>query len=151
MSTETNYSGKRIAFYFVAFFVVLTVVYTLMATLAIRSQTGLVTDHPYEKGLAYNEVVKDADEQAALGWQGEITYNGKQLIFTLKDKAGRPLKLEKASAQITRPTQAGLDFSVELKDGAAEVTFPEKGLWEVRVFAKSKGKDYQQARRIVVE
>jgi hypothetical protein len=43
-----------------------------------------------------------------------------------------------------------MDFSVSLTEGKVTVTFPAKGLWEVRVFATAGGHSFQQSRRIVV-
>jgi len=156
MSGSLKFKDRLIPWYFVAFFVFLTVVYATMVTIAVRTHTGLVTEHPYEKGLAYNVVVDEADAQSALGWRGEIQLRhsregGNLLQFELYDKAGKQLKPDKITAQITRPTQAGMDFSVELTSGTVKVDFPVKGLWEVRIFAHVGDKHYQQTKRIVVE
>lgn len=142
---------KMIPWYFVAFFLVLAVVDGAMVTLAVRTQTGVVTDHPYEKGLAYNRIVSAAEKQQLLGWKSDMTYEKKTLIFTLLDAKGILVKPEKATAKIIRPTQDGMDFSVQLKDGKAQMTFPKPGLWEVHVQAEAGGIPYQHTKRIVVQ
>ena len=154
--SNMNKNDRWIPWYFVAFFVVIALVLAGMATVAIRTQTGVVTEHPYEKGLAYNETVKQAEIQDALGWKGDISYENNTINFTLHDKNGKTVIPDKIIAKISRPTQDKMDFSVELKDGSAVVDFPAKGSWEIRVFAnvgdKNVGdKKYQQAKRIVVE
>ncbi len=156
MSTVLERRDRLIPWYFVMFFVGLVVVLGGFVMIAVRTQTGVVTDHPYEKGLAYNKVVAAAAAQEALGWKGGVEFTGTTagkgtLQFTLTDKKGKPLALESAEVKFDRPTQAGHDFTVALTKGRAEVTFPEAGLWEARVFAVSGGKSYQQAKRIVVE
>lgn len=147
---------RMIPWYFVMFFVGLAAVDGVLVTLAVRTQTGVVTDHAYEKGLAYNKVVDAAAAQAKLGWKGAIEFvpsagNAGMLRLKLSDKTGKALKLDDATASIARPTQAGMDFEATLTNGEARVTFPEAGQWEVRVFAKVGDTPYQQSKRIVVE
>ncbi len=151
MSGVMQRRDKLIPWYFVIFFLVIALVNGVMVTLAVRTHTGIVTDHPYEKGLAYNRVVAAEEKQEALGWNGEITYANGILNVTVRDKGHRLIVLEKATATITRPTQAGMDFTVELMGEKTPVAFPAKGLWEVRIVATARGEAYQQAKRIVVE
>ena len=149
MSTLSR-RDKLIPWYFVAFFVVLALVDGTMVTLAVRTQTGLVTQHPYEKGLAYNQVVKAEEQQKALGWKSDIKVENGMLLFALKDAEGKLLNADKVIANILRPTQAGMDFVVEIKNGKTPITFPAKGLWEVRVNAEVGAIHYQQSKRIVI-
>lgn len=149
MSTALN-RDKWIPWYFVLFFAVVASVNAVMVTLAIRSYSGTVTEHPYEKGLAYNQVIAAADAQEKLGWKSEIGYEGGMLNFVLRDKAGARLTPTQAVASITRPTARGMDFTLPLKSAATPVTFPAHGVWEVRVDAEYDGHRYQHTRRIVV-
>lgn len=156
MTTSTNPRDRFIPWYFVAFFVFIALTDAVLVTLAVRTQTGMVTKHPYEKGLAYNKVITAADKQAQLGWKGDITTTPttKQkinLTFTLRDASGKVIPADNVSATLTRVTQDGMDFTVPLKHGAAEITFPLAGLWEVRLYASSNGASYQQSKRIVVQ
>lgn len=144
-------SGRQVWWYFAAFFGFVAAVNTVMVTLAIRTHSGMVTDHPYEKGLAYNKIVEAEQQQEAQGWKGRIDYRDHMLSFTLRDKSNRLLSVEKVTASITRPTQQGMDFSMQLKGEETPVHFPQKGLWEVRVDALHDGVRYQQSKRIVVE
>ena len=150
-SAEMQPRDRWIPWYFVLFFVVIGVVNAVMVTLAIRTHTGMVTEHPYEKGLAYNEVVAAEAAQKKLGWKGEINVSKDTLYFNLRDANGKPLKVENASAHFSRPTQAGMDVDVPLTNGQAQMDLPVKGLWEVRVFAKHGDKTYQQSKRVVIE
>ena len=151
-------TGRRVWWYFVAFFGFIAAVNTVMVTLAIRTHSGIVTDHPYEKGLAYNRVVEAEKKQQELGWKSVIELRhsragGNKLVlyFELKDKAGAIISPDKATATITRPTQSGMDFTLELKGAETAVEFPAKGVWEVRVDAQHGSVHYQQSRRIVVQ
>ena len=143
--------GKRVWRYFLLFFGMIAAVNAAMVTLAIRTHTGIVTEHPYEKGLAYNEVVQAEEKQQALGWKGTISYENGMLTFSLFDRAGKRIVPQQVNASISRPTQAGMDFSLTLASKPTPVHFPVKGLWEVRVDAVSEGVHFQQSKRIVVE
>ena len=144
-------SGKRVAWYFVAFFGFIAAVNAVMMTLAIRTHSGIVTSHPYEKGLAYNQVVEAQKKQDEWGWTADINYIDALLIFTLKDHKGARITPEKITATITRPTQQGMDFTVEFEGDKTPVTFPVKGAWHVRVDAVVGDKHYQHSKRMVVE
>lgn len=144
-------TGRRVWWYFVAFFGFVFAVNAAMVTMALRTHSGLVTDHSYEKGLAYNQVVEAEKKQEALGWKGSINYKNGTLSFDLHDKNNNPITPKKTTATITRPTQQGMDFTLELKDVETSVKFPANGLWEVRVDAEHEGVHYQQSKRIVVE
>jgi nitrogen fixation protein FixH len=142
---------KIIPWYFVMFFALIFLVNGVMVTLAIRSHTGTVTEHPYEKGLAYNRVVEAEERQEALGWRGDMQYADGILSFALRDKNGRNIAPEKGIVVISRPTQAGMDFTVPLAGAQTPLHFPERGLWEVRIEAEASGQRYQQAQRVVAE
>lgn len=144
-------TGKRVGWYFVAFFGFVAAVNAVMVTLAIRTHSGAVTDHPYERGLAYNQVVQASAQQEALGWESEIYYINGMLYFELRDKHGKPIIPDNATALITRPTQQGMDFAVELKGVETPVDFPTTGLWNIRVDAMREGVHYQRSGRIVIE
>ena len=148
--TALSRRDKFIPWYFVIFFVVLALVDGVMVTLAVSTQTGLVTEHPYEKGLAYNQVVKAEEQQEALGWKSDVKYENGILFFVLKDAGGKILHADAITANIVRPTQAGMDFLVKLNEGKVPIIFPIKGLWEVRVHAKVGQQEYQQSKRIIV-
>lgn len=150
MSTLSR-RDRMIPWYFVMFFAFIAIVDGIMVTLAVRTHTGLVTDHAYEKGLAYNQIVQAADAQAQLGWKSEIALEGNTVYFRLRDAQSQPLAWEQATATISRPTQAGMDFTVDLRPDGSAISFPLKGLWEVRVDASHRGVHYQQTKRIVVE
>lgn len=160
LERPTAARDRWIPWYFVLFFAVISAVMATMVTLAVRTQSGIVTDHPYEKGLAYNRVIASAERQAALGWKGTATHTPTgertgRLTFRLRDKAGAPVHVESVAVRIVRPTQAGHDFRATLlpitgDDYAAEVTYPLPGVWELHFHAVANGQPYQQSTRIVV-
>ncbi|MBY0406750.1 MAG: FixH family protein [Rickettsiales bacterium] len=145
---------RWIPWYFVLFFAVIFAVDGTMVTLALRTHTGLVTDHPYEKGLAYNRVVEAYAKQAELGWQGTIILESGEITFTLRDAAGHIVKADRVTAKFTRPTQSGMDTTIPLTPSAeswkAALTLPAPGLWEMHVFAVRGTQEYQQTKRVVI-
>lgn len=152
---------RLIPWYFVAFFVVLAIIDGIMVTIAIRTQTGTVTKHPYEQGLNYNQIINASEKQNTLGWNGDINFHSTSnktgnLKFILKDKSGTIFEPENVSATITRPTQSGMDFEIKLihdESGIflSDINFPLTGLWEIRIFVKDHNNTYQKSKRVVVE
>ena len=149
--TLKPFRDRIIPWYFVMFFLVVAAVNAVMVTLAVRTLPGTVTDHPYEKGLAYNQVVAASDKQEALGWKGDVSYHAGQLQFTLRDRSNKPLQPESVTAKLFRPSKAAMDFVVSLTRGGAPVKFPVNGLWEVQIDAVVGDTHYKQTKRIVVE
>lgn len=149
--SEMTKRDRIIPWYFVMAFVLVAIVNAIMVTIAVRTNTGIITEHPYEKGIAYNKIVEAEEVQEKLGWKGSIEYANGKVIFALRDKENKKLTPEKITATITRPTQAGMDFTVDLASGEAAINFPQKGLWEVRIDTDYNGHHYQQSKRIVVE
>lgn len=144
-------TGTRVWWYFVAFFGFVAAVNTVMVTLAIRTHSGVVTEHAYEKGLAYNQVVQATEKQKEQGWKSKIEYSSGQLHFTLRDHDNHRITPESATATITRPTQQGMDFTMELENPDTKIEFPALGMWDIRVDADYQGAHYQQTKRIVVQ
>lgn len=142
---------RLIPWYFVAFFAVIALVDGTMVTLAVRTQTGLVTEHAYEKGLTYNKIVAAEETQRQLGWKGNIEYRNGILHFSLQDHMGMPLQSLLSKATISRPTQDGYDFMVEMKQGQIPMQFPMKGIWDVRIDTEYNGYPYQHTQRLIIQ
>jgi nitrogen fixation protein FixH len=127
-------------------FAVVIAVNLALTYFAVHSDTGLVTEHPYELGTGYNRVLDDAAVQAALGWQGELHFRaanhlGGTIDIDLRDRDGQPLSGLSVSARLVRPLGGVADAELattELAPGryAAPVSLAEPGQWEVRVAAR---------------
>ncbi len=163
MTTNIKSSDRFIPWYFVLFFIVLTIIYGIMISFAVKTQTGMVTEHPYEKGLNYNKTIELANTQDSLGWKSNIdiefnSLNNKigKLKFTISDANKKLILADKVVAKIVRPTQGNMDFNINLspdKNGGfeAEIKFPQEGLWEIRIYTKSANNNYQTSKRLVVK
>ncbi|MDH3596413.1 MAG: FixH family protein [Rhodospirillales bacterium] len=146
---------------FFAMFAVVFAANGVLVVFAFGSWTGLETRGAYEKGLAYNDTLAAAREQAALDWQVGITLapgdDGRvRLEATFRDRSGRPPRLTAVTARLIRPTHSGHDLVLplaKLENGryGTETVFPLPGQWDVRVRAEHAGGSYQATRRVVVE
>lgn len=142
---------RLIPWYFVMFFAVIALVDGVMVTLAVRTHTGTVIDHPYERGLAYNQVVAAESAQRAHGWKSAVTFADGMLQVRLQDAQGKPIRARDLRVHFFRPSQQGMDFDVTLSNAeSTAVTMPARGLWEARVFATIDGTPFQQAHRLVI-
>ncbi len=151
-SLSASKRDKWIPWYFVAFFVAIAIVDGAFVTIAIRSQTGVVTERAYEKGLAYNDILSEAAAQKDLGIEGRAEFKNDEIIWNLVDKDGKPLNGIVATVHFYRPTQEGYDFKIELNDlgggiYSARPKFPLPGLWKARFEATWQDTLSQQKQR----
>lgn len=140
-ATTLTLADRLIPWYFVMFFVLLTGLLSYFCWLAVSSYTGLVTEDAYSKGVQYNQILRQAAAQEALGWKADVVVtpgSGKKMLITvmLKDKDGLPIKGAKAKAFAQRPTLGGVDKKVPLYEHAegvytVNVTLPLAGVWDM--------------------
>jgi nitrogen fixation protein FixH len=153
-------SDRWIPWYIVGFFVLLVLTLVPMCVIAVRTNTGLVTDDAYDKGLAYNKTLQAEAQQDALKWRGTVnltSISGDKVHadFSLTDADGQTLNNADVHLWLVRPTQDGMDQNLALKalpggHYGADLTLPVRGLWEARASATLNGHNYQTVRRIVV-
>lgn len=156
MTVTPRPSDKYIPYYIVLFFIVLTFVFGSFVYLAKTTHSGVVTDAAYEKGLHYNQIIEKAAVQEALGFASTIEKTGGNIVFTLRDKQGAGVSRADVRITFFRPAHEGIDFSLPMAEDRAGVytaayTLPEKGMWELRVLAKTKSGPYQATKRIVFD
>lgn len=150
-------SDKWIPWYIVLFFVFLSFVFGGFAYIAQKTHTGVVTDDAYKKGLAYNNVIEKAKHQDTLGYVADISMSTDGIVrFRLTEKNGVPVDIKHVAIWFFRPTQAKADVHGVMKpaaDGGYQISaaLPARGLWEVRILAKTASGHYQAAKRIVIE
>jgi len=135
---------KYILFAFLGFFGVIFMVDGFFIHKALTTQTGVVSERAYEKGLEYNEILKEAKTQPTLN--DKITFENNILRWDLNNQT---IKNATVTAKIIRPIKEGHDFHVDLTslDGNIyEVTLnlPFKGLWEAKLVSKWDNKGQWQ-------
>ncbi len=154
--TDPRPSDKWIPWYFVLFFAVFIFLDAIFVYLAVSTHTGVVTDKAYEKGLAYDTLLKDSRLQKESGVQHEVSYQAPMLLLTLKDKDGNPIEAAKVTAKMIRPVQAGYDFELILTPVdsgvyAAELQAPLPGAWTAKMEAQWDGQSYRTTYRFVAK
>jgi nitrogen fixation protein FixH len=123
-----------------------------------RSFEGIVTEHPYEKGLQWEKV---QDEKTSLGWEvqipaGRCSVGKNTLTLALLDKGGRPLEGALVSITISRPSTTAYDKTYRSKalgNGSyrAEVALPLYGLWDLEVRVVKGREDVTLTKHIFAE
>jgi len=146
---------------FVGFFVVILAVNGVLVIFAFDSWTGLETQDAYQKGLAYNEQIAEAEAQAKLGWHGSLSFEptaarAGRVTLVLADRFGTPVTGAAVRAELVRPIHEGEDFAALLDDRGggkyeAELSFPLAGQWDLRLVADHERGLYRLRERIVVK
>lgn len=137
--------GTWVLLSFIAFFGLIVVVNGVFITTALSTHSGVITDRPYEKGLAYDDMLKEAYAQPAI--QQKAVFENNVLRWTLSDETGRPLDAN-VKARLVRPTDDNHDFEIILKktgDGVYETSLnlPMRGRWEAQLKAQWNNAQYQ--------
>ena len=131
-----------------------------LAYFALRSDTGLISVHPFELGNGYNRVLDAGAAQDALGWHGSVRFIAGtrltgRIVAELHDPSGAPLSGLAVKVSVVRPIERlaaqylALGASVR---GAysAPVTLARPGQWDVRVTAERGTDVYRFVQRIIV-
>lgn len=134
-----EFTGKHMWLLVISFFGVIIAVNVGMATLAMRSWTGLVVDNSYVASQEFEEKRLAHEAQRAAGWQPVLTYNAGAARLVIVDGADNPIDLGNVSIMLNRPVGGHDDKVLDLKrnaDGSYEaaVDLPV-GLWEATVTA----------------
>jgi len=153
-------TGLHVLAMLVAFFGIVAGVNIVMIRFALKTHSGEVTAHPYEKGLAYNAAIREAREQEARGWKvdGQVTRaaDGKaQIEVSARDAAGAPLSGLKVHALLAAPADVKRDRPLELVEAAPGVyrgdAAAQGGAWDLELTAARDGKTlFQSHNRITL-
>ena len=135
---------KFIPWMFVLFFLVVGAVNAVFVYYALSTQPGVVTEHNYKFGLAYDDVLKRARDQSALGFTDEKGFENGVLYWSILKADQTPLIAPdlKVMARVIRPSQEQDDFDVALRWNAqkhryeAPVALQYKGRWQAAYEAK---------------
>ena len=153
-------SDKWIPYYLALAYFFLLLPLAPMVYYAVHTMPGVVTEHSFEKGVAYNKSIQAGLEQQALGWKAEVTLEATapttaKVALVLHDKMGAEVNDAVVHVWLVRPAQKGLDHDKDmLAQGqgqySAEVDLPMHGVWDVRVSATKQGQNFQTQQRVIV-
>lgn len=150
--TETPAAARRdlwIPALFIAFFIGLAGLETWFVTIARSTFSGVVTDHAYDVGLAYNAVIASKEAETRVGWSSTFRFEQSEPLvgrvsLSLTTRDGKPVAgaIIHATAELMSrfPQVLPVAFS-ETEEGyyAADVHMPLAGRWFVRVKATRDG------------
>lgn len=152
--------SKLIPWMFVGGFAIIIAVNGSLIYFAQSSFSGLETEHPYERGLNYNQTLEAAAAQEKLGWRGAIdldkALNGQhELAVLFTDREARPIEGLEVTAYLRRPSNEGLDQTIQLhRQGngryAAEIALPALGQWDALIVARQGEISWQESQRLFV-
>lgn len=137
--------GTWVLLCFIAFFALVVAVNTVFISTALSTHSGVVTDQPYEKGLAFNETLATAKAQPAI--DHKPSWDNGVLRWQLLDQNGQPIDAE-VSALLYRSVKDGSDFTVTMTPVTAGVyeaviDLPMEGRWEAQLKALWNSSQYQ--------
>lgn len=156
---ERTITGRHVLIAMLVFFGSVIAVNGAFVVLALDTFSGLSTENPYQRGLAYNDTLRAAAEQRALGWtaqiEGTVIREGRaRVAATFTDRAGRPIEHLDVGGTLRRPTREGLDRALALERVgpgryAAEFDLPLAGQWDLALEAVSRqGKRFRLEDRL---
>ncbi len=129
----------------IAFFSLITAVLSTFTWLALSSNPGVVSDTPYEDGLAYNTTLAERRKEAALGWRVSVEEPvvGKSLRVQVLDASGTPMPDMTVTGDLSRPTsdkdQAKVSFAPDPTSNTYVARLPDKpGVWDIQMRIAAK-------------
>jgi nitrogen fixation protein FixH len=116
-------TGRKVLAMIVSFFVFVGAVNGLMIYKAIKTFSGEVVAHPYERGVAYNRDIAQAREQAARDWKVDVRLaraaSGElEISVAARDAQGAAISGVDMSALFAAPTDLSKDVRVKLDETA---------------------------------
>lgn len=151
--------GSRwIPYAFIAFFGIVLLANGAMIWIAFATWTGLETAGAYQKGLAYNRALNQAETQKSLGWQVDVEFaqadaRALAVKLGLADRHGDLIEDASISTTFVRPTHEGHDRVAAIPHrygGAyeAQIELPLAGQWDVHFTVERAGDVWRATRRV---
>lgn len=136
---DRHFTGRHMWILALSFFGIIITVNVVMATLAMRSWTGLVVPNSYIASQEFEEKRLAHEAQTAAGWRATLTYLPGAARLVIFDGARGPIELGDVLLKLNRPVGGHDDHTLRLgrkDDGSYEaaVELPT-GLWEATVTA----------------
>lgn len=148
-------TGGKVALILAGFFLTITAVDVVMITSALDSQTGLVAEHPYERGLAFNDILAREAQQDRLGWKLGVALDGGRLTVAVADDKGQPVAADRLVLRLLRTSDARLDRTLEPVPAGegrfeAEIAGVEPGLWQAAITVYRGGDRLDRLETVVI-
>ena len=137
-------NGRHVLLMMLAFFGAVFIVNGAMIYSALSTNTGLVANEPYRKGLHYNERIAADARQARLGWSERIEVSREgHVTLSLSHDDGHPVTGLVIEAVLGRPSTNRLDVRLALAEAApgryeAQTAPLAAGSWLIAVEARTE-------------
>lgn len=145
--------GRWIPWTYAGGMLVVIAVNAVLITAAFRSFPGLVVQRPYDRGIAYNDQLRQSRAQTELGWTVLPRYEPGRLTVRVLDARGVPVDALVVRATLSRPLEAGSVITASLSpsaDGYTSGIEPLRhGQWDIALDVSKAGENYRSLYRIV--
>ena len=152
---KTGLKGWHVLAILLGFFGTVMAVNIAMATLAIRTFSGIDGTDSYQHGLDYNKTLAEAAQQQRLGWTNSITItdNGTAVRLALIDSQARPVEGLTVKGMIGLGATDQFDRSLTFHESAAgiyeaPVDRLTVGTWLVSLEARGSPGTYRLKERL---
>ncbi len=146
--------GRWIPWTYAGGMLVVIAVNAVLITAAFRSFPGLVVQRPYDRGIAYNDQLRQSRAQTELGWTVLPRYESGRLTVRVLDARGVPVHALEVRATLSRPLEAGSAIAASLPPSAdgyvADFAPLRRGQWDIALDVSKAGESYRSLYRIVV-
>jgi nitrogen fixation protein FixH len=128
----------------VTVFVVFVIGILALVIVAMSTEVDLVTDHPYDRGLSYQNQINTLERTAVSEQKPQVTVRADEVVIRFPSAGPR---LSEGTITLYRPAHRASDFTVPLAlDSAAEQHLRcvslDRGLWRIKVAWRQAGEDY---------
>jgi nitrogen fixation protein FixH len=155
-------TGRTFLYWIGGFFLVVFTSIGGMMYIAVNSMSGLETEKPYEKGIAYNSTIARARQQEAARLSVSIAADPQpdklvRLSVRVRDADEAPYMEKDVRVLFFRPTKQGYDKSVLLKEKKpglyrGNIMLPLRGIWDLKLEIKDAGKIvYKSKSRVILQ
>jgi nitrogen fixation protein FixH len=126
-----------------------------MYYLAYKSFDGLVENNYYKRGLNYQSELDQETNQHKLGWHIDLKNSQDKYIVSAKDNKGNTIKNAQVKLTFFRPTQAGFDQTINLKEISPgiydkSIKLPLPGIWDIYIEVEKEKDKWKKKQRISI-
>lgn len=146
--------GRWIPWTYVGGMLVVIAVNAVLITAAFRSFPGLVVQRPYDRGIAYNDQLRQSRAQTELGWTVLPRYEPGRLSVRILGAGGKPVSALDVRATLSRPLEADTAITLSLSPSAegyaVDMASLRSGQWDIALGVTRASDTYRSLYRIVV-
>lgn len=140
-------TGTHVLVGLILFFGVMLAANGAFVYFATTTFSGLSTQDPYRKGLAYNQTLEAFRAQQATGWHASAAVSGQAVRLTVTDSGGAPVQGLEVSGRLGRPATDAQDHTLTFRaEGqgryVAAVGPLAPGRWDLAAEARPYGSDH---------